>query len=56
MMAQEPGQEELPRAQGQGRQQRGATPRQGKGQRLRFAGTALKREPTSKVSEAQVRR
>ena len=29
---------------------------QGKGQRLRFAGAAVKRYPTSKVRETQVRR
>ena len=31
-------------------------PVRGKEQRLRFAGTAMKRDPTSKVSETQIRR
>ena len=41
-MAQEHGQEELPRVQG-------------KEQQLHFGGAAVKRDPTSKVRETQVR-
>ena len=59
--------EELPYARGQGRQPQGATPcrRSGaaaetsnlmsKAQRLHFAGAAVKRHPTPKVRETQVR-
>ena len=62
-------QEELPHVQGQEQQPRGVTPCprsgvagqeeiphiQGKEQRLHFAGAAIKRYPTSKVRETQVR-
>ena len=54
--AHERGREELPGAQGQGRWPRGATLIRGKEQRLHFAGAAVKRDPTSKVRETQVRR
>ena len=64
------GQEEQPHARGQGRLPGGPTPRprkvrkggseeiplvQGKEQWLRFAGAAVKRYPTPKVRETQVR-
>ena len=54
--AHERGREELAGAQGQGRWLRGATRIRGKEQRLHFARVAVKRDPTSKVREAQVRR
>ena len=50
------GQEELLHIQGQEGQLWGDTPRpRGKEQKLRFTGAALKRYPTSKVRETQVR-
>ena len=53
--AQEGG-EELLHVQGQEWWPWGDTPHQGKEQRLHFAGAAVKRYPTSKVRETQVRR
>ena len=61
------GQEELPQVQGQGQQPRGAIPHPRSGavakrnyptfkeQQLHFAGEAMKRDPTYKVRETQVR-
>ena len=48
--------EELPHTWGQGRRPGRATPRTSKEQQLRFAGAAVKRYPTSRVRENQVRR
>ena len=50
------GLEEQFHIQGQKGQRLGDTPVQGKEQWLRFAGAAVKRYPTSKVRETQVRR
>ena len=47
--------EELPHVQGQGWWPRGPTHVQGKEQRLHFAGAVIKRYPTSKVRETQIR-
>ena len=49
------GGEELLHVQGQKGWLWGDTPHQGKEQRLCFAGAAVKRYPTSKVRETQVR-
>ena len=49
------GQDELPHAQGRGGSWEEIPLIQGKEQQLRFAGAAMKRDPTSKVSETQVR-
>ena len=48
-------QEELPQVQGQGSSREELPHVQGKEQQLRFAGVAVKRYPTSKVRETQVR-
>ena len=50
------GWEELLHIQGQEGRLWEDTPRPSKEQRLRFAGAAVKRYPTSKVRETQVRR
>ena len=50
------GREELLHIQGQGGGSEELPLVQGKEQRLRFAGAAVKRYPTSKVRETQVRR
>ena len=50
------GLEELSHIEGQEGRQWGDTPHKGKEKWLRFAGTAVKRYPTPKVRETQVRR
>ena len=55
VMVHKHGQEELPQIQGQGQRLEELPHIQGKERWLRFAGVAVKRYPTSKVRETQVR-
>ena len=56
MAAQKHGGEELPHVQIRGSSREELPYFQGKEQQLSFAGAAVKRYPTSKVTETQVRR
>ena len=55
MAVQKPGEEELPHVQIRGSSREELPYFQGKEQRLHFAGAAVKRYPTYKVREIQVR-